>query len=1317
MTETGNTDTRMDEIEKLRSDVEKELRHAIAEEDVNLTFFIGNGLSRILNTPSWEELADKMLKKLANHQVINQDISSLLLRQSAKTKISIADAYFRDKKLLKEKVKENAIKELTYKSIIRNKITSESNLENEQENNPYKQLAKFAKLNLHIVSNFITTNYDLKLYEALGDEGLIQGTSKLPANWDPSKLSLKEIISNKLFYFFDNPEQFRSPGLVANKKILLYLHGSTKHEAEMIVSIKDYLKLYGQSLDGLKEVLEKQTIIIMGYGLNELEILELLYRNVLGVQEDAKIFLLLPYLSHEKTILMPLAKHWEELSITILPYNVDENWHEEINKIIETWIELPRTKELPRINRLDEIDKGIKSVEIDKEKNIEQVLDLIEDENDRIYFFQKIRSPQWFLPLKDRGWFETIDGEKNTQNAKEYHPWPPIFYLEHIANEIFKKKLSDPKIIKGLVSVVTSNFDKLGNIQNFDYIVKIRTFKILFLIPHHYLEVDNVVKAFSFFEKIPGHSSRNIFSQEALENLTKNLDKTPHSKDIVSKYIKLVFNYRRINHEMFGEQYELLYFDRYDFRGDKLKELKEQIFNLDRLDEKNKKLIESSIQIFDEKLNKLLTEDKELDESNGRWRPVVKEHYRNRSHYSASSLFLGILFFLSSWQLKNKKNLNRLDEWAKSHFITFKRLYLALAIEFPEIIPIGQSYEVFISESFDKMKGARYERYYYLKNFYSELTETQKEQVICGINKINHGEKEANILKQLEWLHASHALKKDFENTGNKIPDKGKSVHPHPEFSDSIYFRTQWGRTYLTSPLSKDNMLKMQPDKLIEYLKQKKFDPVEEWKRPRQIGLAENLKEYIKHKSSGDTGTIVDNLLELDYIYVATILDGLVELWKEKKTIPYKPALEKIRDLVKNETFVEQLSDEYSDTPSVISSVSKFIGAGVTNNKHCFKNGTYELSFEILETLFKNVKVESNVSINDALARAINEPKGQVIEALICLTSWQCKYENEKSSEHKNAWEDLKELIKLEIGKDGESSLHAILGCHSGWLSHMEEDWFYENLEKMAPDAKKHDGEPPGGKVCSAFMDGFSYTNVYIPKMYKELRSRGILEAYLRQEREKKSRDKNNELHNRIIDFGLIAYVSGDDEDLVNLILRGRQESEWSYLFNSIANIYGGEKSSEHFPKYLDKIKNLLEEVFKVTKEPDNGWKQHFFGLDYVLELFDDLSDNGVRHIIENIIKLVSKHAKYDWNLSGIIDYLYRHKDKHCKIVGELYVVMLENTSFAPCYQGDKIQEICEKLQEAKEQDSLAKICKVYEKRTVNCAPIRDICSEKETVI
>ena len=368
MTATGNTDT---EIKNLRSEVEGKLENAITEKDASLTFFIGNSLSRILDIPSWEELADKMLKKLAERQVINQDISSLLLRQSAKTKISIADAYFRDEKLLKEKVEENARKELTYDSIIRNKSTSESNLENEQENNLYKKLAKFAKSNPHIVSNFITTNYDLKLHDALGDEGLIQGTSKLSSNRDTSKLPLKEIISNK-FYFFDNPEQFRNPILVANKKILLYLHGSTKHEAEMTVSIKDYLNLYGQPLDGLKEVLEEQTIIFMGYGLNELEIMELLYRNVLGVQKDAKIFLLLPYLSHEKEILMPLAKHWKDLSITILPYNVDKNWHEGINKIIKTWSESLRIKSLrikspriksPRIKRLDEIDRRIESIE------------------------------------------------------------------------------------------------------------------------------------------------------------------------------------------------------------------------------------------------------------------------------------------------------------------------------------------------------------------------------------------------------------------------------------------------------------------------------------------------------------------------------------------------------------------------------------------------------------------------------------------------------------------------------------------------------------------------------------------------------------------------------------------------------------------------------------------------------------------------------------------------------------------------------------------------------------------------------------------
>ncbi|MCY4260769.1 MAG: hypothetical protein OXC91_10965 [Rhodobacteraceae bacterium] len=944
-------------------------------------------------------------------------------------------------------------------------------------------------------------------------------------------------------------------------------------------------------------------------------------------------------------------------------------------------------------------------------KDIGRILEYLQDERNKIYFFKKIKDPKLFPLLKEQGLFDITSSESTDDNIGKFHPWPPIFYLEHLANIVSEKKLSDPNIIEDLVSLIKKNFGKLGNIPNSDHI-RPTVVKILFSIPHCYLSVGDVTKAFDYLKGLSERKLTGVCLQNVFDKLVNNLDETANSKDIVCKYIELIFTYQKANVHMSVGQYKLSYFDRYNFERDRLEKLEEQ-FN--QLGKKNKELIENLIEVFDKKLNMLLTEDKELDKLSGRWRPAVEKHYQNRYHDSAPSLFLGILFFLSSQQLENEGELKKLKEWVKSPFITYKRLYLALAKEFPKIISVSQSFEVFMSEDFNGMKGAKYERYYYLRKFYTEFSDKQKEEIINQILRIRNGEREVNIPKQLGWLHALEDMENnpEIQEKRKKLEESYKEITgreitgwmiAHPEFSDSKYF---YGlRTIHTiSPLPKDKVLSMKPDELINYLKEQKFDPIKEWKRPSTAGLAENLKQYVKHKLS-DATPIVNNLLELDCVYVSSILDGLTELWTEKKAIPYKLALQKIKDLVGSPEFTNQLSDASSYADWVISSIAKFIEAG-TNKNNFFKHETYDLSFEILKTLLEKVKPNPNANFGDAYTYALNEPRGKIIGTFIYLTSWQHEYENKEDVDKKEAWKNLKDFIIREIGKDGEFSLHALIGEKYGWFLYMDKNWFDENLNKIVPYDAKQSDKISSEKLWKSFIHGFGYTNFYNFEVYEKLNKKGVFKAYLRQERERKEGNWNSSDSpvNRIIDFSLIAYVSEGDEGLINLILKDKQENEWSCLFNAIATIYG--RKEELRREYFVRIRDILKKVFETTIKPTNdSWNRYFASLDSVLEVFDDPSDEYVN----NIIEIVSKHAEDGWRLYRIIDYLHTHKDKHCRKVGELYCVMLDKTSFAPVYPEDKIREICQKLDQSGEKDSLKKICRFYEKWTVDCSPIRDIC-------
>src|SRR4051794_107128 len=61
-----------------------------------LAFFVGNGISRLYGLPSWDELSDRMLSRLAVRGLISHAQVELLRRQSLKTRISIADSYFKE---------------------------------------------------------------------------------------------------------------------------------------------------------------------------------------------------------------------------------------------------------------------------------------------------------------------------------------------------------------------------------------------------------------------------------------------------------------------------------------------------------------------------------------------------------------------------------------------------------------------------------------------------------------------------------------------------------------------------------------------------------------------------------------------------------------------------------------------------------------------------------------------------------------------------------------------------------------------------------------------------------------------------------------------------------------------------------------------------------------------------------------------------------------------------------------------------------------------------------------------------------------------
>jgi SIR2-like domain len=311
-----------------------------------LAFFVGNGISRLYGIPSWEELCTRMLTALADEKVIDHNKVALLAKHSLKAKISIADHYF--------KSSDAGAKGLTYKKMLLKNLDDKATA--------YSSLAKCGV-------KFITTNYDDLLFQALrGATGAAEPVKDLKVETAARDVTTVEKSTIETLQFFGDPSTFDRTKLQRNK-VIFHLHGSVNDEATIVSSTADYLSLYAK--DSVRSFLswffEHNVVVFIGYGLEELELLDLIIRSGSqnGDEKPKSFYLLLPFLSHEAEILDQLQIYYRQLGITICPFSRDKRDYKAYGDLLERWSgELSLIVQEPmRVDSLELMDRLMTEVE------------------------------------------------------------------------------------------------------------------------------------------------------------------------------------------------------------------------------------------------------------------------------------------------------------------------------------------------------------------------------------------------------------------------------------------------------------------------------------------------------------------------------------------------------------------------------------------------------------------------------------------------------------------------------------------------------------------------------------------------------------------------------------------------------------------------------------------------------------------------------------------------------------------------------------------------------------------------------------------
>lgn len=296
-----------------------ELPPEICEAALNgqLVIFVGAGVSKLLGLPSWNELAKDVLGWIRSKGWIDFSELEQLQLLDPKKQLSIA-------KLIAEENQHDFDLAKFFK-------------EKSEENNIYKSIND-------IGSVCVTTNYDELLAPRFQEK-----------RNDPS-MSIKpndiHRISDKNDFFAKHLDQ---PGTV------IHLHGAISEPNNMVITTKQYLEHYDHKnvQHFLHELFSKKIVLFIGYGLEEVEILEhILRRGTVESTTDRRRFALQGYFKNQNPLYENLYKYYSRsFGVHLIGFVRDHEDYKQQEIILKNWVPQIQIKKPPLADDIARIDE------------------------------------------------------------------------------------------------------------------------------------------------------------------------------------------------------------------------------------------------------------------------------------------------------------------------------------------------------------------------------------------------------------------------------------------------------------------------------------------------------------------------------------------------------------------------------------------------------------------------------------------------------------------------------------------------------------------------------------------------------------------------------------------------------------------------------------------------------------------------------------------------------------------------------------------------------------------------------------------------
>ncbi|MBP7791528.1 MAG: SIR2 family protein [Candidatus Goldbacteria bacterium] len=1180
----------------------------------DLAIFVGAGVSKIVGCDSWSEMGRRLVDLCYKNGIINFKVKEKLMSYTDIKKV-ISMCY--------GVLKERGLEENFYKTLEMSLLYKK-----ETDTEIYKEIERLR-------GTILTTNADEfvdRLY--------------LPCR--------------RLSY----PVQFKD--LTIDRTKLYKLHGTISLRDSMVFKVDEYLARYNDSdfKQFLERVFSKNTILFIGYGLEEFELLDYICKNDKSQKTEKRKFYLKGFYENEESLVDIEQKYYDDLGIILVPYSMDQKGYEQILEIIKTW-----NSEIHKTSRY--LYDSYKQVEDLILKDDDKVFQVIKNDSRlKEYYFRKICESSTAVSklqvLKENGFFEPSKNPEPIEDKKKpgffYMPrWSILDYLILIAK--INKDTREPgvdelleKIVNDIITYKKSDSKRIENFRTDSAMLE-----IISLFPKQIVEKNTIIYLAFIKEAINSRWSMETFSADLHIHLMPRLIEEG-IKDFIIGILECV-----IALKMEGNNRTTVM--HYYWLHEMLEKQKKKIANLCGVE---------VIKIMIEKLKVYLqTYPRDF------WIKKINGHIEVQGEY------LDILTNFTAALLQYSKAAN-IQHIVKVLFgetnNVFKKIALyATSKHYNELKSIFWNF--FKPDTLDNI-DLKPELYELFEQNNKTIIQEKKQVIIDGINSLkkdgnDETDERALAYRKQEWLTA-------FVETGDSdILALFEKYHSITKIKTSHPGHNIWiekGSGERTS---------VKPDEFSSLDIDGKLNLLNTYKPESVIHSKEGLANILKGDLIKNPGIYTRNLYKFEYpngveiVYAEAIASGLYEVWKaDPAKVKHDQIIIYMKSIIDQFDFAKPLKSERPYDYRIM-----VVYTCLSMMKDICKNDSYVIGetffFYIKKTLLELInKLEKIVYKEDDLSRNFyNLPRGQVFEVLV---HWSLRNARTLKKDNPVKWDDdIKAIFDKWLKKtDSDTSNIDFLEVIASYLPNMyylDKKWVDSNFDYIF--------DMNSSKWLKTISGYLVYSDTVYQQLYEIFKTKGQYAKALTVDLKERIANEKKVQHicvGYLYDWEKLS----DPDSLISKIIESENlnlikdaiDFFWQQRIQDNDDEKLTEKDEEMQKKVILKTKELWKEIYLKHKENAKvmSWTSKLFGL------LDEITDDEFEWVIA-----AAKNASDDYNVMAILDYLPKHTAKTPKKVADIYLTLLEQI-ISPEFYKEKIIDIVVGLYEKKLKSEADAICNIH---------------------